>query len=163
MDYIYVGKYVNTHGLKGEIRIKSQFAYKNLIFQKGFTIYFGKDKKEAIIVTYRVHKGYDMVTLEGFNKIEDVLPYKGMNVYIKRNSIKIDGYFDEDYIGLDVYTNRYIGKVYSIQKGNYQDLLVIKNKEKQFLVPKVAEFIEKISLAEQKIWIREIGGLFDEN
>ena len=32
MEYIYVGKIVNTHGIKGEIRILSDFKYKNEIF-----------------------------------------------------------------------------------------------------------------------------------
>ena len=28
MEYIYIGKIVNTHGIKGEIRIKSDFERK---------------------------------------------------------------------------------------------------------------------------------------
>ena len=35
MDYIYIGEIVNTHGLKGEIRIKSNFPYKDKVFQLG--------------------------------------------------------------------------------------------------------------------------------
>ena len=30
---IYLGKYVNTHGIKGEIRIKSNFKYKDKAFK----------------------------------------------------------------------------------------------------------------------------------
>ena len=150
MDYIYVGKYVNTHGLKGEIRVISNFAYKNIVFQKGFT-------------AYRKHKIYDMLTFVGVDKIEDIEAYKGMDVFIKRNSLKIDKLFDEDYIGLDVYTNRYIGKVYTIQKGKYQDLFVVKDADKKILIPKVDDLIEKVSLKDNKIWIKEIRGLVDEN
>ncbi len=163
MDYIYVGKYVNTHGLKGEIRVISNFAYKNIVFQKGFTVYIGKDKKEFTIASYRKHKIYDMLTFVGVDKIEDIEAYKGMDVFIKRNSLKIDKLFDEDYIGLDVYTNRYIGKVYTIQKGKYQDLFVVKDADKKILIPKVDDLIEKVSLKDNKIWIKEIRGLVDEN
>ncbi len=163
MDFIYVGKFVNTHGLKGEIRIISNFAYKDIVFKPGFAIYFGQTKKGFTIKTYRKHKMYDMVTLIGLDKIEDVLPYKGMDVFIKRNSIKIDGLFDEDYIGLDVYTNHYVGTVYNIKKGKAQDLLVIKDKDKQFLVPKVDALIEKVNIQDKKLWLKEIGGLVDED
>ena len=38
MDYIYIGKIVNTHGIKGELRIISNFEYKELVFQKDVNI-----------------------------------------------------------------------------------------------------------------------------
>ena len=34
-----IGKYVNTHGIKGEIRILSNFSRKDLIFIPNFKIY----------------------------------------------------------------------------------------------------------------------------
>ena len=42
MDYIYIGKIVNTHGIKGELRIKSDFELKNifLFFLNFSTIFF---------------------------------------------------------------------------------------------------------------------------
>ena len=64
--YIYLGKIVNTHGIKGEIRILSDFDYKDIVFKKDFKIYIGKDKQEETINTYRVHKNYDMI-LTGTN------------------------------------------------------------------------------------------------
>ena len=45
---IRIGKYVNTHGIKGEIRILSDFSRKDLIFKKGFKIYI-KDNEFVII------------------------------------------------------------------------------------------------------------------
>ena len=61
MEYIYVGKIVNTHGIKGEIRILSDFKYKNEIFKENFKLYIGTQKQEMIIKNYRKHKMYDMV------------------------------------------------------------------------------------------------------
>ena len=42
MDYVYIGKIVNTHGIKGELRIRSNFELKNVIFKPGFTLYVGE-------------------------------------------------------------------------------------------------------------------------
>ena len=39
MNYIYIGKIVNTHGIKGERRIISDFYEKELIFKKNFKLY----------------------------------------------------------------------------------------------------------------------------
>lgn len=35
MDYIYLGEIVNTHGIKGEVRIISDFKFKNDVFKIG--------------------------------------------------------------------------------------------------------------------------------
>ena len=32
MDKVYIGKIVSTHGIKGEIRILSDFPYKDKVF-----------------------------------------------------------------------------------------------------------------------------------
>ena len=52
MEYIYLGKIVNTHGIKGEIRILSDFRYKEKVFIKDFPIYIGKKHEKEIINTY---------------------------------------------------------------------------------------------------------------
>ena len=62
-----IGKFVNTHGIKGEIRIKSDFSRKDLIFKKGNYIYINNNK--FLIKSYRVHKNYDMLTFDGINNI----------------------------------------------------------------------------------------------
>ena len=47
MKYIIIGKIVNTHGIKGELRILSDFKYKAKIFKKGFPLYIGHTKEKG--------------------------------------------------------------------------------------------------------------------
>ena len=96
MEFIKVGKIVNTHALKGELRILSDFRHKNKVFVKGMRLYVGKKLEEFTINTYRFHKIYDMVTFVGYNNINDVEYLKGLNVYIKEEDLKLD---DEIYSG----------------------------------------------------------------
>lgn len=161
MDYIKIGKIVNTHGIKGELRILSDFKQKNLVFQKGFIIYIGPQKEQHIISGYRYHKIFDMITLEGFSNINEVLPYKGLDIYIEKNSLSI--IYDEDYIGLDVYTDHKIGKIVDVIHNINQDLLVVEKDGKRYFVPNVDAFVDSIDLKNHKITIHEIKGLFDEN
>ena len=161
MEYIKLGKIVNTHGIKGEVRILSNFKEKELVYKKGFFIYIGDDKIEEVINTYRIHKNFDMITLDGIDDINNVLKYKGLDVYINREDLQ-GVIFDEDYIGLDVYTDKFIGKLTDILKG-YEDILVIENENKRYLVPKVDYFIKKIDFDNKKIYINEIKGLLDED
>ena len=163
MDFIYVGEIVNTHGIKGEVRIISEFKYKKEVFKKGFKVYIDKEK-EMIINTYRVHKMYDMVTFESINDINDVIEYKGSNVYINRSDLKIDGILDEDIIGLNAYSiDKEIGIVTEILRSKAHDILVVEKNQKRSLIPYINEFVEKIDLENKKIYIKEIEGLINED
>ena len=158
---VYVGEIVNTHGIKGELRIISDFKYKDNVFAPGKKLYLGKRKQEEIIKTYRKHKNFDMVTFEGFNNINEAIIFKGDDVFVKREDLIIDGYVDEDIIGLDVYSDEYVGKVDTILK-NKQEVLVIKNNDKTYMVPFVDEFVS-VDLSNNRINLNVIEGLLDEN
>lgn len=160
MNYVYLGKIVNTHGIKGEIRIISDFKYKDVVFKEGFNIYIGPNKIKETIKTYRTHKQYDMITL-GYDNINDVLKYKGLNVYLNKEDIS-DLKVDEDYIGLEVYTDKYVGKITDIMKSK-DDIFVIMNGDKKYMVPNVDCFINKIDFENKKIYINNIKGLIDED
>ena len=164
MAYIYIGDIVNTHGIKGELRILSDFKYKDKVFVNDFCLYVGRNKELLTIDTYRTHKEYDMVKFYEVEDINDAIAYKGDKVYINKNDIKIDGYFNEDLIGLDVYGNDILlGQVEKIITNNSQELLVIKNNDNKHLIPYVKEFIKKIDLDNKRIDINLIEGLIDEN
>ena len=164
MKYIYIGDVVNTHGLKGEVRLLSDFEYKKRVFKKNFKIYIGRSKDEVVINTYRVHKEYDMLTFEGLTSIDDVIIYKGDKVYINRDDLKIKGYFNEDLIGLSVYNNdKYIGKVEYIMKNKTYNILVVTEDENKNLIPNISEFISNIDLENKRIDVKEIPGLINEN
>ena len=152
---IIVGKYVNTHGIKGEIRIKSNFKYKDKVFLVGNKLYL-KDK-EFLINSYRVHKGYDMVTFKGINDINLVLPYKGLYVYFEKKDLNLtnDEYLDSDLIGLNIYINNKIyDKVSEIRYINNNKKLLVVNKK---LIP--FELIKKIDFDKKIIILKEVDGL----
>lgn len=143
MEYIYIGKLVNTHGIKGEVRIISDFEYKDKVFIKGNRLYIGEIKEEKTINSYRHHKNFEMVTFDSINDINDVLKYKGEKVYFNKEDLKLDDdeLLDSELIGIDVYfNNKLIGKVEDIEDYNNK-LLRINGK----LIPYNDNFIKSIS------------------
>lgn len=156
MKYINVGKLVNTHGLKGEVRILSNFRHKKNVFVKGMKLYIGKKKEEFTINTYRFHKIYDMVTFDGINSINDIEYLKGLNVYINEDDLKLDG---EIYSGklIDfkvICDNKEIGIVTEIIDTPANEVIRIGEK---ILIPYIDEFIEKIDLENKTIYIKSGG------
>lgn len=164
MKYLYLGKIVNTHGIKGEVRILSNFKYKSKVFVKHFKVYIGKDKKEEIISSYRPHKQFDMITMEGITNINDVLKYKGKPIYINRDDLKLNDneYLDEDLIGLEVImNNQSYGKVVRIDRDIHQDKIVVNKDDTLYLVPYVCDIIKNINLNEGTMTLEYIKGLLD--
>ena len=157
MEFINIGKIVNTHGIKGELRILSDFRHKDKVFKVGMKFYVGREKEEFIVNSYRFHKIFDMVTFKGFNNINDVLYLKGRQVFINKEDLVLDDgeIYIEDLIGYEVYIgDKNIGKVTDIifnPKAN--DVLKVGD----ILIPYVKDLIIKIE--DNKIYYTEIGGL----
>ena len=164
MKYIYIGKIVNTHGIKGEIRLLSNFKYKEKVFKKEMTIYIGKDKIKETINSYRHHKQFEMITLNGYTNINEVLKYMKEKVYINEEDLFLekDEYLDSDLLNLEVYTNnKCVGKIERIEDYKTYKLIIVKNEEKNFIIPYVNDIIEQIDFKEKKIVIKYIKGLLD--
>ena len=162
MKYTLIGKLVNTHGLKGEVRILSDFKYKGKVFIPGMKIYIGKDKICEEINTYRHHKIFEMITMKGYTDINQVLKYKGDYVFVNKEDIKLseNEYLDEDIVGLDVYVNdKCLGKVRKIENHNGNEILVV-NGEKNYLIPYNFDIILSINLEKKAIIIQDIPGLY---
>lgn len=160
MEYIYIGKIVNTHGLKGELRIISDFNEKEEVFKKEFKIYIGNNKEEKTIQNYRKHKNYDMVLLNEIDSIDKALAYKGEKVYINRNDINKEIIIEDLYNYYVYEDDKFIGKVTSLENGIKYPYIVINDK---FRVPYLKEFIKEIDKDSKKINIYYRKGLIDEN
>lgn len=156
MEYIYIGKIVNTHGIKGEIKVISEFEYKDYVFKSGNYIYIGNKYEKEKIVTYRHHKIYDMITLEGYNNINQVLKFKNNKVYIKREEILglSDKILKSDIIEMDAFIeNEKIGTVVDIYKTgiNYEIIEIKNDKNEKILIPYHKDFIKCIDIKNKKI------------
>ena len=164
MEYISIGKIVNTHGIKGEVRILSNFKYKDKALKQGKTIYIGKEKNKETINSYRKHKIFDMRTLHGITNINDVLTYKGKNIFTTRQDLNLseDEYLEEDLIGMNILVNgKKVGILKDYIKDKYQDRIIIEKKGIQYQVPFVPDIIENINIKEKHIKIKEIKGLLE--
>lgn len=157
MEFINIGKIVNTHGIKGELRILSDFRHKDKVFKVGMKFYVGKEKEEFIVNSYRFHKIFDMVTFKGFNNINEVLYLKGRQVYINKEDLVLDDgeVYIEDLIGYDVIIGeKVLGKVTGVM---YNSKANDNLKVGDVLIPYVKDLIIKIE--DNKIYFKEIGGL----
>ena len=153
MNKVVLGKYVNTHGIKGEIRIKSNFPYKDKVFKINNEIII--NDQNYVIESYRVHKEYDMVTLKGINSINDIPFPKNTKVFIDRDKYLLKNeYLDSDLIGFIVYNNKLEREVTGIFYINDKKKLI---ETKEGYIP--FELVKDINLDNKRILIEEVEGL----
>lgn len=159
MNYLYIGKLVNTHGIKGEVRILSNFRHKDKVFIKGFKFYVGKDKKEYVVETYRKHKNFDMVVFKDNYDINLIEHLKGSFVYINKDELKLDKnkFLSVDLIGFDVIINdKTIGVIKDVLDTPANEVLVLDN---NVMIPYVDAFIKKVDIENKKVFVNDVKGL----
>lgn len=155
MDNIYIGKIVNTHGIKGELRIKSDFEKKSKVFEIGKHVIVRGC--EYTIVSYRKHKDFDMVTFEGFNDINQVLFLKGSNVFIKRDELGLDNdeYLLSDLIDFKVICNGEMKGIISDYSGGINPLLSVNWDNKSYFIPLNGNFIIDVNIENREVIVSE--------
>ncbi len=160
MDKIYVGKIVNTHGIKGEIRILSDFQFKDKVFKKDKKLII--DNLEYIIRSYRHHKIFEMVTLNEYNNINDVLFLIGKKVYIDKDELELDDneILDSDLINFKVIDSKgIIGNVIDIFYASGSNKILRVMFDREVLIPFNSPMIEKIDKNEKVIYVNLIEGM----
>ena len=160
MDKVYIGKIVSTHGIKGEIRILSDFPFKNKVFVVGNKLIV--DDKDYEIKSYRVHKNFDMVTLDNYHDINEVLFLMKKKVYFDKDSLNLSDseVLDEELITYEVLTNdgkKGIIKEIFMASANNKIIRVMLDKE--YLIPVNSPMLEKIDKENKCIVINIIEGM----
>lgn len=161
MEYLYVGKLVNTHGIKGEVRLLSNFRHKDKVFVKGFRVYIGKDKKEYEIETYRVHKNFDMLVFKDNHDINLIEHLKGSFVYINKNDLKLEEneFLAIELIGFSVIINdKKEGIIKEVLDTPANEVLVLDN---NIMIPYVKAFIKNVDVENKKVYVNNVKGLLE--
>ncbi len=168
MGFIEIGKAVNTHGLKGELKIESWSDFDDIRYTPGNTVYLekGQEMIAATVKSFRVHKGYSLVSFAEFKDINEAEPFKNCVVYVDENDRQElpegEFYFDE-LIGMEVRDeegNR-IGEVISVEEtsGAQDNLRVEREGKPDALIPNVPAFIKNVDQEANVITVHVIEGL----
>jgi len=164
---ISIGKVLNFHGIKGEIKMGFTAGKENLIKSlKQVFIYVDNIKVKFDIESVRFHKNFAIVKLKQINSVNEVMNIKGLLVHttedILKSKLQDDEYLISDLVGLDAFDtdgNR-LGVVVSLGENNASDLIQVKKANGlTFVVPFVKELVPIVDLQNKKLMINLIDGL----
>ena len=157
--YIEAGKIVNTHGVKGEVKI--QVWLDSPDFLKTFKkIYI--DGNAVKVISSRVHKDFLIAFLDGVNDVNEAMCLKNKSVYIDRKDAKLPrgAYFLQDIIGATVIdeSGAEVGKLTDIMETPASKIYVVKG-ESEHLIPAVDEFIISVDTEKGIVKVNLIEGM----
>ena len=107
-----------------------------------------------------------IMKIKGIDSIELAQKLKTKNMYIGRDQgkeLEEDEFFVADLIGLDVFTvdGEKVGVVKDVLQHAINDVYVVNNGEKEYLIPSIEKFVPTIDLEENKMIINPIKGMLD--
>ena len=165
MEYVVIGKIVNTFGIKGELKVYSYTDFVKERFKKGSKVYLSEKYLPFEVNSCREHKGFLLVSFKDHEDINLVEKYKNMLIYKAKEDIKPlkkGEYYFSDLRDLEVYVEgKKIGRVKIVEEGiRSNNLRIVKYAdEKEYLVPFLDVFIEKVDLENKRIDIVKMEGL----
>lgn len=165
-----VGKIVNTHGIKGEVKVVRITDFEER-FKKGQKLFFvGKGSNQSVPLTidgHRKHKNFDLLHFESYDNINDVEHFReGMLKVSEEDLTSLDDgdFYYHEIIGCRVKTmdGEDLGVIKEILAPGANDVWVVQREnQKDLLLPYIEEVVKEVDIDNQTIVIELMEGLLD--
>ncbi len=160
-----VGKILKAQGIKGEVKAEVITSFPEH-FNDLDCLYIKKNDYEPLeIENRRLAKNFVFLKFKKIKSRNDAEALRDAYLYIPEkelHSLEEDEFYYHQLIGLKVFSeeNDYIGEILEIENYPVNDVLVVKDSDKQkHLIPLVKDIIREIDVKSQKVKIRLIDGL----
>ena len=166
LNTIKIGHIVNTHGIRGEVRVQPRD--NDPYFLTEFDTFL-LDGKPVSPTANHVHKSVVLMKFPGIDDIDAAQTLRNKDLYIRREDAELpeDEYFDDELLGLEVYdakTGELLGELKQVDPYPAHKVYTVKGK-KTYLIPAVkGAFIESIDMDANRMEINVWEGMAsDEN
>lgn len=166
MKYYNVGKIVNTHGIRGEVKVVSTTDFPDERFKVGNTLYIeDADPIKVTVKSARMQKNFFLVTFKEFNDINQIEKFKTHQLMVSEDDqqdLEDGKYYHHQIIGLGVQTldGEKLGTIKEILSPGANDVWVVKRpKKSDLLLPVIDDVIKKVDLDNQTVFVELMEGL----
>jgi 16S rRNA processing protein RimM len=163
-----IGKVTATHGVRGQLRIVAYSGdYGNISNLNNMVLQGPDGARETVkIASSAMHCKKLLVTLQGYNDINQVQHLVGCEIYAERDQLPelVDGEFYWcDLIGLKVVTTEgaHLGELYDIMATGSNDVYLVRSGEKEYLIPAIEEVVIEVNLAAGVMTVSPLEGMLE--
>ncbi|WP_068774601.1 ribosome maturation factor RimM [Paenibacillus sp. FJAT-26967] len=170
-DKLYtVGTIVNTHGLRGELKIVPHTDFPEQRYADGSKLIIEDAKGKHIPVTVktsRLHKNMYIVQFKEFANINEVEPLKGSLLKVEErylDDLEDDEYYYHEIIGCRVITEEgeELGLIQEILTPGANHVWVVgRPNKKQLLLPVIDDVVLDVDVKEKVVTVHLLEGLLD--
>lgn len=166
--YLETGKIVNTHGIKGEVKLEPWCDEPKMFQEIPFLYLDSQGQNPLKIERARMQKNLVILKLKGIDTMTDGEKLKNKVVYASREDIPMEEgeYFIQDLIGIqviDVDSGRLYGTLSDVSQTGANDVYHVRFEDgKERLLPAIPQVVIEIAPQEEKMLIRPLEGLFDD-
>ncbi|MCQ2738959.1 MAG: ribosome maturation factor RimM [bacterium] len=165
-NFVSIGKIISFHGVKGEAKLGYSKNREDFL-SKLKNVYIKVDTEyiEFEIQNLRFTPKCAIVKFKGIDNLNDILPYKGVLVFVKedvaREFLEEDEFLIDELVGMNVYDGgTRVGSVVGVSNNGASDLLSVKTNSKNIcLVPFVKAIVLSVDMKNKKIQINNLEGL----
>ena len=108
-----------------------------------------------------------ILKFKGYDRIEDIMGFKGKNLYVTRENavrLKKDEYFIADLIGMKVYTEdeAYLGELTEVITTGANDVYTVHMENgKDVLIPAIGQCILNVDVEHETMQVHLLEGLLE--
>ena len=165
-DMFRVGIYVNTHGVRGEIKLLPTTDDVNRCHRDlPLVLDTGQEPVPVTVSTVKYFKNMVILGFKEFTDINAIERYKGCDVLVSReNAIPLEEgeYYVSDLIGCEVVEEdgKLLGTLIDVMTTGANDVYIVKTKAgKEVLLPVIPDCIKNVDIENKKITVFLMPGL----
>ena len=161
-ETILVGKIVNAHGVRGEVKVLPRDGDSAPLRRFPAFLLDGQRVKPSSV---RLHKGAVLLKLPGVEDMNAALSLKGKDLYIARADAPEGMVFDEELLGMAVYdgeTGAELGEITAVEPYPAHKVYTVQG-ARTYRIPAVPEaFILSVDLERNRMEVRVWEGMADD-
>lgn len=160
--YFDIGKIVNVHGIKGEVKIYPYTDHIELFNNLDYLLIDGI--KHAISDT-RIHQQMVLTHIENVDSRDEAIKFVNKVVYINREDgtkLEKDSYYFVDLLDCEVFEDEIsLGKIKDIIQTGSNDVYVVRKNSDELLIPALKSVVLEVDVMKKVIRVRLPEGLVD--
>ena len=165
-QYLECGKIINTHGVKGAVKLESWCDSPSVL--SSLKCIYMSQKGQYIpmkVLRASVFKQFVIMELDGVNDIDAAMLLRNTVVYADRSDFDLEegDYFIADLLGLpvmDAETKQVYGTLKEVINRGASDIYVIDTSMGERMMPVVDEFVKRVD-PDEAIFVSPIEGMLD--
>jgi len=155
-----IGKIVGVHGMKGYLKVYP-FAESTDPFDPGKQLTMkcpDGESKTVTVVDFQAYKNFLRIAFDGITDRTSAETLIGSGLYIDRAELpepEAGRWYWCDLIGLEVYQadGAYLGRIENLFETGSNDVLVVKQGNREILIPVIESVVRSVDLEEKKITV----------